>query len=179
MRALADAEATKARSAAQAEATRLNAPADAEKISRTGLAETEKSMAIGKSTAEACKLQVKAMGGDNFTRFKITEEIGKGHIKIIPGLVLNGNAGATDGSLSGLMGLQLLDMLKGNNNRPLQNQNPSSSPQPVTAVARQRLFLFAQILQHLCRQLSVYEKKPALYTFPAHLPRKRAAAPLP
>lgn len=111
MRANAEAEATRARAAAQAEATRLNASADAEKISKTGIAEAEKIMAIGKSTAEAYELQVKAMGGDNFTKFKITEEIGKGNIKIIPDLIVSGNNGS-DGSLSGLMGLQLLQMLQ-------------------------------------------------------------------
>ncbi len=111
MRANAEAEATKARAGAQAEATKLNASADAEKISKTGLAEAEKIMAIGKSTAEAYELQVKAMGGDNFTKYKITEEIGKGSIKIIPDILIGGGNGA-DGSLSGLMGLQLLEMLQ-------------------------------------------------------------------
>jgi uncharacterized membrane protein YqiK len=119
MRANAEAEATKARAGAQAEATKLNASADAEKISKTGLAEAEKIMAIGKSTAEAYELQVKAMGGDNFTKFKITEEIGKGNIKIIPDLIVSGNNGS-DGSLSGLMGLQLLQMLQD------KKQNPES-----------------------------------------------------
>jgi len=114
MRAEGEAAATRARASAQAEATKLNAEADAERISKTGLAEAEKIMAIGKSTAEAYELQVKAMGGDNFTKFKITEEIGKGHIKIIPDLVVAGNGNSTDGSLSGLMGLQLLQMLKEN-----------------------------------------------------------------
>lgn len=111
MRANAEAEATRARASAQAESTKLNAVADAEKISKTGLAEAEKIMAIGKSTAEAYELQVKAMGGDNFTKFKITEEIGKGNIKIIPDLVVSGSNGS-DGSLSGLMGLQLLQMIQ-------------------------------------------------------------------
>ncbi|HSC36687.1 MAG TPA: SPFH domain-containing protein, partial [Chitinophagaceae bacterium] len=83
-RAAAQAESTRLNASAQAESTRLNAIADAEKISKTGLAEAEKIMAIGKSTAEAYELQVKAMGGDNFTRFKVTEEIGKGRIKVIP-----------------------------------------------------------------------------------------------
>lgn len=114
MRAEGEAAATRARASAQAEATRLNAAADAERISKTGLAEAEKIMAIGKSTAEAYELQVKAMGGDNFTKFKITEEIGKGHIKIIPDLIVSGNGNSADGSLSGLMGLQLLNMLKEN-----------------------------------------------------------------
>ncbi len=113
-RANAEAEATKARAGAQAEATKLNASADAEQISKTGLAEAEKIMAIGKSTAEAYELQVKAMGGDNFTKFKVTEEIGKNKIKIIPEILINGNGG-TDGGLNGLMGMQLLEMIKTSN----------------------------------------------------------------
>jgi uncharacterized membrane protein YqiK len=110
MRAMAEAEATKARAAAHAEATRLNASADAEQISKTGLAEAEKIMAIGKSTAEAYELQVKAMGGDNFTKYKVTEEIGKNGIKIIPDLLISGSGG-TDGSLNGLLGMQLMKMI--------------------------------------------------------------------
>lgn len=122
MRANAEAEATRARAGAQADATKLNASAQAEQIAKTGLAEAEKIMAIGKSTAEAYELQVRAMGGDNFTKFKITEEIGKGNIKIIPDLIVSGNNGS-DGSLSGLMGLQLLQMLQDKKN----TDNTSSS----------------------------------------------------
>jgi uncharacterized membrane protein YqiK len=107
----AEATATKMRAGAQAEATRVNASADAEKITKTGLAEAEKILAIGKSTADAYDLQVKAMGNENFTRFKITEEIGKGRIKIIPDLIVNGG-NSTDGSLSGLMGMQLMQMIQ-------------------------------------------------------------------
>ncbi|MCX6210077.1 MAG: SPFH domain-containing protein, partial [Bacteroidetes bacterium] len=110
MRASAEAEATKARAGAQAEATKLNASADAEKISKTGLAEAEKIMAIGKSTAEAYELQVKAMGGDNFTRFKVTEEIGKGNIKVIPDILIGGGNG-TDGGINGLLGMKLMEMM--------------------------------------------------------------------
>jgi len=110
MRANAEAEATKARAGAQAEATKLNASADAERISKTGLAEAEKIMAIGKSTAEAYELQVKAMGGDNFTRFKITEEIGKGQIKVIPDILIGGGNG-TDGGINGLLGVKLMEMM--------------------------------------------------------------------
>jgi uncharacterized membrane protein YqiK len=111
MRAIAEAEATKARAGADAEATKLNASADAEKISKTGLAEAEKIMAIGKSTADAYDLQVKAMGGDNFTRYKITEEIAKGNIKIIPDILI-GNGAGTDGGINGLLGIHLMDMIK-------------------------------------------------------------------
>lgn len=110
MRANAEAEATKARAGAQAEATKLTASAEAERISKTGLAEAEKIMAIGKSTAEAYQLQVSAMGGDNFTRYKITEEIGKGNIKVIPDVMISGNSGA-DNPVSGILGLKLMEMM--------------------------------------------------------------------
>jgi uncharacterized membrane protein YqiK len=113
-RANAEAEATKARAAAQAEATKLNASADAERISKTGLAEAEKIMAIGKSTAEAYELQVKAMGGDNFTKFKITEEIGRGQIKVIPDILIGG-ANGTDGGINGLLGMKLMEMMDAKN----------------------------------------------------------------
>ncbi|MBC7903944.1 MAG: flotillin family protein [Gemmatimonadaceae bacterium] len=110
MRAMAEAEATKARAGAQAEATKLNASADAERISKTGMAEAEKIMAIGKSTAEAYELQVKAMGGDNFTRYKVTEEIGKSNIKVIPDILI-GNGSGTDGGINGLLGMKLMEMM--------------------------------------------------------------------
>ncbi|OYU80026.1 MAG: band 7 protein [Flavobacterium sp. BFFFF1] len=110
MRANAEAEATKARAGAQAEATKMTASAEAERISKTGLAEAEKIMAVGKSTAEAYQLQVSAMGGDNFTKYKITEEIGKGKIKVIPDVLITGNNG-TDGSISGLLGMKLMEMM--------------------------------------------------------------------
>jgi len=111
VRANAEAESTKMKGAAQAEFVKMNAVAEAERISKTGIAEAEKIMAIGKSTAEAYELQVKAMGGDNFTKFKITEEIAKGKIKIIPDLIVNGGAGS-DGTLNGLMGMQLMQMIQ-------------------------------------------------------------------
>lgn len=113
----AEAEATKMRANAQAEATRMNAGAEAEKIAKTGLAEAEKIMAIGKSTAEAYELQVKAMGGDNFTRFKVTEEIGKSRIKVIPDVLISGSNG-TDGSMGGLLGLRLMEMMDDRNKQP-------------------------------------------------------------
>ncbi len=126
MRANAEAEATKARAGAQAEATKLNASAEAERISKTGLAEAEKIMAIGKSTAESYQLQVTAMGGDNFTRYKVTEEIGKGNIKVIPDVLISGNGGS-DGSISGLLGLKLMEMMDTKDSKDLKevkNQNP-------------------------------------------------------
>lgn len=117
MRANAEAEATKARAGAQAEATKLNASAEAEKISKTGLAEAEKIMAIGKSTAEAYQLQVSAMGEDNFAKYKITEEIGKGNIKVIPDVLISGTNGS-EGGISGLLGMKLMEMMDTKNDNP-------------------------------------------------------------
>ncbi|WP_396191689.1 SPFH domain-containing protein [Flavobacterium sp.] len=116
MRANAEAEATKARAGAQAEATKLNASAEAEKISKTGLAEAEKIMAIGKSTAEAYQLQVSAMGEDNFAKYKITEEIGKGNIKVIPDVLISGSNGS-EGGISGLLGMKLMEIMDTKNDQ--------------------------------------------------------------
>ncbi len=121
MRANAEAEATKARAGAQAEATKLTASAEAERISKTGLAEAEKIMAIGKSTAEAYQLQVNAMGGDNFAKYKITEEIGKGHIKVMPEILIGGGNG-TDGSINGLLGMKLMEMMDVNKTKSQDKQ---------------------------------------------------------
>ncbi|MBO0947673.1 SPFH domain-containing protein [Fibrella forsythiae] len=118
VRAEANAEARRRQASAEADATKLTAEAEAERIAKTGAAEAEKILAIGKSTAEAYELQVKAMGDDNFTRYKITEEIGKGQIKIIPDLVINGGAeGGSEGGINGLLGLKLLEMNGNRNDR--------------------------------------------------------------
>lgn len=110
MRANASAEATRYKAQADSEATKLTANAEAEKISVTGKAEAEKILAIGKSTAEAYQLAVSAMGGDNFTKYKVTEEIGKGRIKIIPDVLINGN-GSEANPMNGLLGLKLMEMI--------------------------------------------------------------------
>lgn len=105
---------------AEAEATKMRANAEAEKISKTGLAEAEKIMAIGKSTAEAYQLQVSAMGGDNFTKYKITEEIGKGNIKVMPDVLISGNNGS-EGGISGLLGMKLMGMMNADKQKPEEN----------------------------------------------------------
>lgn len=110
MRAFAEAESTKARAQAEAEATRLKAGAEAERISLTGTAEAGKILAVGKSTAEAYELAVKALGGENFTRFKITEELSKGRIKLIPDVLIGQGAGGGS-SMDGLLGLKLMQLM--------------------------------------------------------------------
>ncbi len=108
----ADAQKTKVLAEAEAEKVRMLANAEAEKISVTGDAEAEKILAIGKSSAEAYKLAVEAMGGDNFTKLKVTEAIGKERIKIIPDVLISGgNGDGANGPISGLLGLQLMEQM--------------------------------------------------------------------
>jgi uncharacterized membrane protein YqiK len=108
-----EAKAMKLKAEAQAESKKVMADADAKQIELTGRAEAEKIMAIGKSTAEAYRLQVQAMGGDNFAKYKITEEIGKNGIKIIPEVLISGNG---DGNpVQGLLGMELLKMVRHGN----------------------------------------------------------------
>lgn len=111
MRAFAAAEATKASAKAEAEATKLRAEAEAEKIQKVGSAEAGKILAVGKSTAEAYELAVSALGGENFTRYKITEELAKGNIKLIPDVLIGGGANGQGTALDGLLGLKLMEMM--------------------------------------------------------------------
>ncbi len=105
----ADAEKTKLIANADAEKIKALANAEAEKITVTGNAEANKIMAIGKSNAESYKLAVTAMGGDNFTRLKITESIGKEKIKVIPDVLITGGGDGANGPISGFLGLKLLE----------------------------------------------------------------------
>jgi len=114
LRAFAEAEATKARAEAESEAIKLKASAQAEQITLTGNAEAEKILAIGKSTAESYQLAVKALGGENFTRYKITEELSKGHIKLIPDILIGGGKEGGANAIDGLLGLKLMDMIEPN-----------------------------------------------------------------
>ncbi|MBS1583208.1 MAG: flotillin family protein [Bacteroidetes bacterium] len=110
MRAFAEAESTRARAQADSEAIKLKAGAQAEQIALTGAAEAGRILAVGKSTAEAYELAVKALGGENFTRYKITEELSKGHIKLIPDVLIGGGANGGS-SIDGLLGLKLMEMI--------------------------------------------------------------------
>jgi uncharacterized membrane protein YqiK len=108
-----EAKAIELKAGANAKAKILNAEAEAKQIELTGGAEASKIEAIGKATAEAYQLQVNAMGNDNFAKLKVTEEIGKNGIKIIPEVLITGNAGS-EGSISGLLGMELLKQIQDN-----------------------------------------------------------------
>ena len=130
MRAVAEAEATRARAKADSEAVKLKADAEAEKISKTGAAEASKILAVGKSTAEAYELAVNALGGENFTRYKITEELAKGNIKLIPDVLIGGN-GQQGSAIDGLLGLKLMEMMnpeKQKENVAVEKTKPAPAP---------------------------------------------------
>lgn len=111
LRAHAEAEATKAKAQAESEAIKLRANAQAEQIAVTGNAEAEKILAIGKSNAEAYELAVKALGSESFTKYKITEELSKGHVKLIPDVLIGGGTNGTGTALDGLLGIKLMEMM--------------------------------------------------------------------
>lgn len=131
LRALAEADATRARAKADSEAVKLKADAEAERISKTGIAEASKIQAIGKSTAEAYELAVKALGGENFTRYKITEELSKGNIKLIPDVLIGGNGQQGGSAMDGLLGLKLMEMMdpeKKTQDAPQKITKPEAKP---------------------------------------------------
>jgi len=118
-KATGDAQSIKIAAEANAEATKVNAEAEAAKTTVMGVAIGGAILVKGQSEAEAYRLAVDAMGKENFTAFKVTEEIGKNHIKIMPDLLINGgNGGGGNGSIDGLLGLQVLEMM-GTKMKPL------------------------------------------------------------
>jgi uncharacterized membrane protein YqiK len=108
-----DAASVKLNASAEAERTKLIANAEAQRIALTGAAEAEKILAIGKANAESYELQVKAMGGDNFTRTKIAEIIGKDKVKVMPDILIVGGNDGSGGPLAGLLGMKLMEELGG------------------------------------------------------------------
>lgn len=127
LKLLASGEAEKVRQLAKADAERTEwlAKAEAEKIALTGNAEAEKILAIGKSNAESYRLSVDAMGGNNFTQWKVMEAIATQKVKIMPDVLIGGQGDSTNGSISGLLGMQLLQQL----NHKIKGDEDSSSKQ--------------------------------------------------
>jgi uncharacterized membrane protein YqiK len=108
-----ESEAVKLQAAANAEAIKYKAGADAEAIEKTGNAEAGIILEKGKSTAESYKLQVDAMGTDNFGQLKIIEQIAQNNMKLIPETLIAGGGGSGSGNLENMMGVLLLEKLTG------------------------------------------------------------------
>lgn len=96
---------------ADAEAVKLAAGAEAEKIEKTKKADATGIEAVGKATAESYKLQVEAMGQNNFANLKVTEQLSTGNLKLMPDILINGTNGE-GGATSGLLAMQLAEMIK-------------------------------------------------------------------
>ncbi len=94
----------------KSESVKLIAAAEAEKIKITGEAEGVSILAIGQATAESYKLQVEAMGKEQFAAFKTTELIGQNNIRIMPEMLIMGGAGSGS-SIDGLLGMTILEKM--------------------------------------------------------------------
>ena len=124
-KAKGDASSVKIAAEADSEAIKLRASANATKTTLEGEANATAILAAGKANAESYRLAVDAMGKENFTTYKVTEEIGKNKIKVMPDLLINGGNGGNGGSIDGLLGLQILDMMGkkvSNLNEPQDNK---------------------------------------------------------
>lgn len=108
LKAEAEAEQLKLMAAGQAEQVRQLAEAEARKIQQIGDSEAGKILAIGKSNAESYRLAVDAMGKDNFANLKVIEQIAAGHTKITPEVLVTGSD-STNGAITGLLGLKVLE----------------------------------------------------------------------
>lgn len=118
-----ESEAVKLQAAANAEAIKFKAGADAEAIQKTGFAEAGIILEKGKSTAESYKLQVDAMGKDNFGQLKIIEQIAQNNMKLIPETLISGG-GSGSGNLENMMGVLLLEKLTGKKYNGESNNSP-------------------------------------------------------
>ncbi|MEI7504366.1 MAG: hypothetical protein WCJ61_13885, partial [Paludibacter sp.] len=71
---------------------------------------------------------VKALGGENFTRYKITEELSKGNVKLIPDILIGGN-GTGGNAIDGLLGMKLMEMIDPNKKvLPMNIEDNKSRP---------------------------------------------------
>ncbi len=111
------AESAKLEATGKAAATKLNAEADAEAIQKVGAAEAHVILAKGTSTAEAYKLEVAAMGQDNFGKIKVIEQLAAHKVKLIPeNIIVGGENGSS--SVENFLAISMLEKLTG---KPFSN----------------------------------------------------------
>lgn len=135
-KAKGDASSVKIVAEADAEATKLKASANATKITLEGEANATATLANGKANAESYRLAVDAMGKENFATFKVTEEIGKNKIKVMPDLLINGGNG--NGSIDGLLGMQVLEMMGGKFKHLSEGEGQTQNKQEVTVIEEKK-----------------------------------------
>ncbi len=123
LQATGESETIRLKANAQAEATRVTAIAGAEATSRVGTAEAEVILAKGRSTAEAYKLEVDAMGRDAFSQIRVVDKIAANHLKLIPENLILGGGGENNDLMNGFFGISLIEKLTGkkfNSDRPAE-----------------------------------------------------------
>ena len=126
LQATGETEAIKLRANAQAEATKATA--------QIGNAEAEVILSKGKSTAEAYRLEVQAMGQDVFGQIQMGEKIASGTLKLIPdNLVIGGGGGGAGGLMNGFFGISLIEKLTGRSFTVKDAEKPAELP-PVKKV---------------------------------------------
>lgn len=115
LQASGESETIRLKAAAQAEATKVTSIAGAEATSKVGMAEAEVILAKGRSTAEAYKLEVDAMGRDAFSQIRVVDKIASNHMKLIPENLVFGGSGKDGGGdmMSNFFGISLLEKLTG------------------------------------------------------------------
>lgn len=126
LEANANAEAVKVTAGANAESTRLNADADAEAEKKVGLAKAQVTLAQGKSRAEAYKLEVSAMGEENFGRINALREIKDLKLKLVPDVLIMGGGSGDGGGIESFLKLSLLEKVTGKDFLQLTNGEPKS-----------------------------------------------------
>lgn len=118
------AEATKLEAAANAEKTKVNAEADAQAktligeaegkaIESVGLANAKVVLETGTSNATAYKLQVEAMGEENFGRINSLKEIKELKLKLVPDVLIMGGGTEGAGGINNFLQLSLLEKVTG------------------------------------------------------------------
>lgn len=113
--AAADAKNIEVRANGKAKAIEVEAMANAKATKAVGTAEAEVIQSKGEATAEAYKLQVEAMGSDNFGRLKVIEQIAEKGVKLIPDPKVLIMGGGENGSsqLENLIALGMMDRIMG------------------------------------------------------------------
>lgn len=107
------AEAVKLEADAKATATKVNADADSEATRKVGTAEADVILAKGKSTAEAYKLQVAAMGQDGFVQVQVMDKIANLKLKLVPDSIVVGGGEGSGSMIENFLGISLIEKMTG------------------------------------------------------------------
>ena len=109
----ANAEATTVNAKANAAAKTVIGEADGKAIESIGLANAKVILETETSKATGYKLQVEAMGADNFGRINALKEVKDMQLKLVPDVLIIGGNGEGNGSIDNFMKLSILEKVTG------------------------------------------------------------------